>query len=288
VIRPGCAGVSLGTMLKRLPILLTCPLFLAFATPAQADFAFANDICLPAANPHPDWWSPGLGAQQRESRWAGASVRKESVGSRAARLRSVWSPGSDTMYVEIVVGGDPTLDDEDAFVFSISDAAQTLPELYVEFHPLEDCPDVTDCDAGGVALDPESIAYAEATPTASSMTWSALSSTNPSSDFEIEHPWIVTTAVGSTYTWTLSFAMTVPTDGSGDFVDRLMYGNAIAYWPGYTSGTYYELPLWCESSSLSSNNCLMYSGESPELPEDLPFWPMLDTWPLVEAGACGA
>src|SRR5688500_17073328 len=106
VIRPGCAGVSLGTMLTRLPILLAAPRFFAFATPARADVTIgSNDICLPEASPHPDWWSPGLGAQQRESRWAGASVRKESVGSRAARLRSVWSPGSDTMYVEIVVGG---------------------------------------------------------------------------------------------------------------------------------------------------------------------------------------
>ena len=66
-----------------------------------------------------------------------------------------------------------------------------------------------------------------------------------------------------------------------------MHGNAIAYWPGYSSGTYYEMPLWCESSSLSTNDCLIYSGPSPELPEDLPFWGMGDTWPLVEAGACG-
>jgi hypothetical protein len=32
----------------------------------------------------------------------------------------------------------------------------------------------------------------------------------------------------------------------------------------------------------------MYSGASPDLPGDLPFLPMADTWPLVEAGACGA
>jgi hypothetical protein len=272
-------------MLHRLPILLACPLFFAFATPAQAG-VFAGDVCLPTANPHPDWWSPGLGAQQKEARWSGAAVRKQIVGSRSARLRSVWS--SDTIYVELRVGGDATLDDEDAFVMAISDAAQTLPELYVEFHPLEDCPQWTDCAGAGVALDPASISYAEGSSSGSSLTWSALSSTNPSSDFTIEHPWIVTSAVGSTYSWTLSFALTVPTDGSGDFVDRLFYGNAIAYDPGFTSGTYYELPLWCSPSSLSSNDCLVYSGPSPELPADLPFGAMLDTWPLVEAGACGA
>jgi hypothetical protein len=226
-------------MLHRLPIpvacLLACPLVLALATPAQAD-VFAADVCLPTANPHPDWWSPGLGAAQREARWSGASVRKQTSGSRTARLRSVWS--SDTIYVEVRVWGDPTLDDEDAFVMAISDAAQTLPELYVEFHPLEDCPLWTDCAGSGVALDPASIAFAEGSSTGISLTWSPLSSTNPSADFEIEHPWIVTSASGSTYSWTLSFALTVPTDGSGDFVDRSFYGNAIAYDPGIISAVH--------------------------------------------------
>jgi hypothetical protein len=272
-------------MLHRLPILLACPLLLAFAAEAQADFTLAHDVCLPEVNPHPDWWSPGLTAQQREARWAGASVRKEVVGSRIARVRAVWSQ-SDTIYVEVRVSGDPTLDDEDAFVMAISDAAQTLPELYVELHPLADCPVWTDCDGAGIAVDSESIAYAEATNSGISIDWSELSSANPSSEFEIDHPWIVASSVGSTYTWTLSFALTVPTDVAGDFADRLFYGNAIAYDPGIISGTYYELPLWCERSSPISNNCLIYSGYQPELPEDLPHWPMLQTWPLVEAGAC--
>ena len=274
-------------MLHRLPLLLACPLFLAFAAEAHADLTFSHDICLPETNPHPDWWSPGLTPQQREARWAGASVRKEVVGSRVARVRAVWST-SDTIYVEVRVTGDVSLDDEDAFVMAISDAAQTLPELFVEFHPLEDCPVATDCDGEGIALDPASIAYAEATNSGISINWSEVSSTNPSSDFAIEHPWIVAAATGSTYTWALSFALTVPTDGSGDFADRLFYGNAIAYGDGPISGTYYELPLWCERSSPISNDCLIYSGYSPELPEDLPHYPMLQTWPLVEAGACGA
>ena len=64
-------------------------------------------------------------------------------------------------------------------------------------------------------MDPASIWYAEATPTASSMTWSEVSSTNPSADFEIDHAWVVATQVGATYTWTMSFALTVPTDGAG-------------------------------------------------------------------------
>lgn len=273
-------------MLHKLPIVLACPLAFAVATPAHADVVFGPDVCLPTASPHPDWWSPGLSPAQREARWSGAAVRKTIVGSRSARMRAVWST-SDTIYVELRVGGDVSLDDEDAFVLAISDAAQTIPELYVEFHALEDCPQWTDCDGGGIALDPASIVYAEGTSSGTSLTWSALSPTNPSADFAIDHAWIVTNAVGSAYTWTLSFALTVPTDGAGDFVDRLFYGNAIAYDPGFTSGTYYELPLWCTPSSPTSNDCLLYSGPSPQLPADLPFAAMLDTWPLVEAGACG-
>lgn len=272
-------------MLHRLAILLACPLLLVDAAPAKAGILPPEDICLPTANPHPDWWSPGLTAQQREARWKYASVRKNTWGTRAARVRAVWSQ-PDTIYVEVQVSGDNSLDDDDAFVMAISDAAQTLPELYVELHPLEDCPVWTDCDGAGVPLDPASILFSEGSSSATSLTWSPLSSTNPSDDFAIEHPWVVTAATGSTYIWTLSFALTVPTEAGGEFADRLFYGNAIAYDPGITSGTYYEMPLWCTPSSVSTNDCTIYSGPAPELPFDLPWGAMLDTWPLVEAGAC--
>jgi hypothetical protein len=283
VIRQPSRGVSPSTMLHRLlPLFVVAPLHLFVASSAAAA---PDDICVPTANPTPDWWSPHLGAAKREARWAGADVREETNGLRSARLRSVWSPSSDKLYVEVRVTTDLSLDDEDAFVMAISDETQSYPELLVEFHPLEDCPVWTDCDGLGIALDPASITYREGS-VVSSLSWTPASSTNPSTDFTIHHPWISVTKTGNKHTWTMSFAMQVPTDGAGDFVDRRIYGNAIAYDPGYTSGTYYEMPVWCTSASLTSDTCLIYSGPDPELPDDLPWLGMVDSWPSVEAGSC--
>ena len=284
VIRQLPPGVSPSTMLHRLlPLLLVAPLHLLAASSAAAA---PDEICVPTANPHPDWWSPNITPAKREARWSGADVREETNGSRSARLRSVWSPQADTIYVEVRVSTDLSLDDEDAFVMAISDEVQMYPELLVELHPLEDCAVWTDCDGDGIALDPDSITYTPGEPTISSMGWGTPSSVNASLDFQIDHPWIVVTKFGNKHTWTLSFAMHVPTDGAGDFVDRLIYGNAIAYDPGITTGTYYELPLLCTSSSISSNDCLLYSGPSQGVPEDLPWENMVDTWSSVEAGSC--
>ncbi|HWB78105.1 MAG TPA: hypothetical protein VG755_24240 [Nannocystaceae bacterium] len=284
VIRQLAPGVSPSTMLHRLlPLLILAPLHLLAPSTAAAA---PDDICVPTANPHPDWWTPNMSPAKREARWSGADVREATNGVRSARLRSVWSPQADTIYVEVRVSTDLSLDDEDAFVMAISDTAQQFPELLVEFHPLEDCPVWTDCDGDGIALDAGSITYTPGEPTNTSMSWGTPSSVNASLNFQISHPWIVVTKSGNKHTWTMSFAMHVPTDGAGDFVDRRIYGNAIAYDPGVTSGTYYELPLWCTSSSITTNDCLIYSGPSPGLPGDLPWPAMQDTWSSVEAGSC--
>lgn len=284
MIRHAWAGVSVSIMPSRIALPLVLALLpLSYATTA---YAAPEEICLPDADPTPDWWTPGITAARRESRWADAVVREQTDGTRTARLRSIWSPQWDKVYFELRVQGDVALDDEDAFVMAITDAAQTLPELYIELHPNEQCPLPSSC-AGGVAIDASSILYAAATDGGTSLTWSDLTEDNPSSDFTIYHPWIRTTRTGSTFTWTMSFAMTVPTTG-GDFIDRRIYGNAIVYDPGITSGTYDEFPLWCTSSSMVSNDCLIYAGPSPELPADLPVGAMNDTWTTVEAGSCGA
>lgn len=285
VIRQRCCGVSPSTMLQRLlPLLLVAPLHLVVVTEAAAA---RDDVCVPTVHPTPDWWSPNISATKREARWSGADVREESDGTRSARLRSVWSPQADTIYIEVRVSTDLSLDDEDAFLMAISDDVQQYPQLFVELHPLEDCAVWTDCDGEGIALDPDAITYTPGAPTNTSMGWGPSSSVNASLDFQISHPWIVVTKIGNKHTWTLSFAMHVPTDGAGDFVDRLIYGNAIAYDPGVTTGTYYELPLWCTPSSPTSNDCLVYSGPSPQLPNALPWEGMVDTWSSVEAGSCG-
>jgi hypothetical protein len=282
VIRRTGTGVWFGIMPHRLalPVLLTL-VPLAYATSAHAA---PDEICLPEASPTPDWWSPGLGPVRRELRWDGADVRESSNGTRHTRLRSIWSPQWDKIYIEVRVEGDNSLDPQDAFIMSISDAAADLPELYVELHPVQQCPVWSDCSAG-VELDASSILYAEGMPTASSMGWGELSQDNPSTELTIHHPWVRTHRTGSTFTWTLSFAMTVPTTG-GDFVGRRIYGNAVAYDPGFTSGTYYEMPVWCTSASPTTDTCVLFDMGNPELPEDLAHELVQDTWPLVEAGAC--
>lgn len=284
VIRQLRPGVSPSTMLHRLlPLLLVAPLHLLAASSAAAA---PDEICVPTVHPAPDWWSPNITPAKREARWSGADVQEATNGSRSARLRSVWSPSTDMIYVEVRVSTDLSLDDEDAFVMAISDVAQIYPELLVELHPLEDCPVWTDCDGDGIALDPDSITYTQGEPTNTSMGWGTPSHVNASLDFQIHHPWIVVTKTGNKHTWTMSFAMHVPTDGGGDFVGRRIYGNAIAYDPGITTGTYYELPLWCTSSSQTSNDCLIYSGPSTGVAEALPWENMVETWSSVEAGSC--
>lgn len=282
MIRWRVAGVSLGTMFNRTLLALAALLPLSYSAVAHAA---PEEICLPEASPTPDWWTPGLSTKTRELRWTDAVVREQTDGTRTARLRSMWSPQWDKIYFEVRVQGDVALDDEDAFVLAITDDTQTFPELYVEIHPNEQCPLWSDCSAG-VELEESSILYSEGTM-GTSLSWGDLTEDNPSNDFTMYHPWIRTTRVGSSYTWTLSFAMTVPTVG-GDFVDRRIYGNAIVYDPGFTSGTYDEFPLWCTSSSMISNDCLIYSGANPQLPEDLPTGGITATWPTVEAGSCGA
>ena len=271
-----------------MPRRIALPLLVALLPASYASSAHAapEAICLPEAAPSPDWWTPGITDGRRESRWADAVVREQTDGARTARLRSIWSPKWDKVYFEVRVQGDVSLDDEDAFVLAITDAAQTLPELYLEFHPNEQCPHWSDCSAG-VEIDASSVLYAEATTQGTSLAWSDLTQDNPSSDFTVYHPWIRTAGFGSAFTWTLSFAMSVPTTDD-DFVDRRIYGNAIVYDPGFTSGSYDEFPLWCTSSSMTSNDCLLYAGQSPELPGDLRVGVMNETWPTVEAGSCGA
>lgn len=282
MIRRAVAGVSVGNMHRRIALPLAAFLLpLAYVGTAHA---VPDEICLPEADPTPDWWSPGLGALRRESRWVGADVREETNGTRNTRLRSMWSADYDKIFVEVRVQGDNSLDEEDAFIMAISDAAAELPELYIEMHPNTQCPVWGDCSAG-VELDASSILYAAADPSPIAMDWDPLTEINPSVDFEIQHPWIRTTRTGSTYTWTLSFAMTVPTT-DGDFMDRRIYGNAVAYDPGVISGTYYEMPVWCTSASPISDTCLVYSFGHDTLPEDMDIYVMNDSWPLVEAGAC--
>lgn len=270
------------TLRTTIPLLT---LLAGFAAPVAPVAAAVDDVCLPDAQPAPDWWSPMLSAAKREARWKHAWVNQLDDGTHAARMRAIWSPQGDAVYVEVRVDGDPALDAEgDAFVLAITDDSQSAPQLLIRFTPVSGCANWFDCDGAGAALGASAIHYAAATM-GTSLTWTALDEVNPSTDFAVAHPWVVVER-SATFSWTLSFVLEVPTDGSGDFVGRRLYGNAIAYDPGVTTGTFYELPLLCTPTSLTSNDCLLYSGPAPQLPQALPVGIIADAWPLVEAGAC--
>lgn len=259
------------------------PALTILVTTASAALAAPDTLCLPDAGANePAWWNPGLSATKKEARWAGALVRKHAAGTHAARVRALWSPSSERVFFELRVAGDPTLDpDHDAFVVALGDETGTTPELLIRFAPNLDCGGGA-CADPGAPLDATAVTYAEAT-VLTSITWSPLSPTTPSGDFTVEHPWVVVDAAG---TWTLSFALHVPVDAAGDIrPDLRIYGNALAYDPGITSGTYHEHPLLCRSSSISTNDCSLAPGFT--VPDDLPVGNLEDSWSILRSDCLG-
>jgi hypothetical protein len=253
---------------------------------AGAAQAAPDQLCVPdAGSPAPQWWNPGLTPKAKEARWSGALVRKKTAGGRSARMRALFGPAEQTVYFELAVSGDPSLDAaHDAVLLGLGDEAGALPELFVSFSPIAACPDAAACAGDGVPLDASAIQFAEAIPTVTSLGWGALTETNPSADFFIDHPWVRVSELAGVYTWTLSFALVVPVDAAGDIrPDLRIYGNGVAYHPGWTSGTYTELPVMCTSSSVTSDDCLIGVGFLTDLPGDLPYQNMDDTWSVLRS-----
>jgi hypothetical protein len=249
----------------------------------------ADDLCVPETNPAPQWWNAALSPAQKEARWDDADVRMLSSGAYTARVRSVWKPSQETVYFELSVQGDRALHASgDVVLFALGDETGTLPELFIRFAPVQDCAvNPAACDGDGVALVGTSVLFSAATFSGTSITWSKLTTNNPSADFVVEHPWVVVEPVGSAYDWTLSFALQVPVDGSGEiWPDLRIYGNAVMRESGPTSYTEYEFPLLCTSSSVTSNDCLIYDGPGAQVPYDLPIGNMVDSWPVLESGMC--
>jgi hypothetical protein len=254
---------------------------------SPALLAAPDHLCLaPRSGAMPAWWT-NRGPAQKESRWTGATVRNLVAGDHQARLRTLWNPSGETVYVELRVEGDTSLDAlQDEALFAFSDGTGNAPALYVHFSPLASC-GAGGCLNAGAMVPGTAIQYSEAT-VVTSTSWSPLSPTNPSPDFFVDHPWVVVEDNGTDYTWTLSFALQVPVDAAGKIRKNLrVYGNAVAYEPGPTSGTLNELPILCTSSSMTSNDCLVHSGSAPELPDDLPTGGIQNTWTLLSSGlAC--
>lgn len=255
----------------------------------SAASAWAFTLCIPEATGL-DWWSSAATTPVHAPFKQGA-VASTSADGKAGVTSMLWDPDADQIVVRVQLWGATGLDPAaDRFVLALSEDG-VLPSLFLQFHPLQGCADADACGGRGVALSSDAVEYSEAT-SLTSLTWSPLSTTNPSAAFSIEHPWIAVEQDDSgpvtTYDWTLTFALNVPVDGAGQIVDNLAaYGSIIEYEAGPTSATHVELPMLCDSSSPTTDTCSMYgSVGNPQLPADLPTNVAGDWLPLVSS--CGA
>ncbi|MEM7158447.1 MAG: hypothetical protein AAF799_36750 [Myxococcota bacterium] len=286
------------------PLLASAVVALLSQTAQASD---PGDLCLRQAEAvpgatahHPEWWNPSLSESQREVRWTKATSRTEgdSAVPELARSRMIWDEASQRVFVEMEVNADTSIDStQDVVVFALSNTAGDAPELFIQFQPLRGCSPVSNCDDNGSALGPSSINYAAAIGGGTSVNWTPLSTTNPSSTFTVHEPWVQVrvneSATSTTYDWTLRFALEVPvTSGSGDIRPNLhIYGNSLMFMQGPTSGTAVQFPLLCNNSSQTSDDCIITSANaSSTLPEDLPLGNDLDLWPLLDTAdpaGCG-
>ncbi len=241
-----------------------------------------DTACLPEVQGHgPQWWKPSSVPEDVAAQFDDGAGAKADASGRLARTRLLWDPKRDRVLVRVEVTGDESIEPaDDRFILALGDDTGTLPELYIGFRPLLDCADPSACE-GGVPLAADAIEYSEAT-VVTSVTWSALSSVDPSASFDVVHPWIDVFVDDSgpvtTYDWTLTFALEVPVDPSGDIrADLRAYGSVVDHVPGPTSATEIELPMLCTPSSSTSNDCLIYGGGMEQLPLDLPT-AVADTW----------
>ncbi len=247
--------------------------------------ASPGELCLPDADPGPSWWTSGIEPERQVAQWEHALGRKLSHGASLGRMQALWSPATQLANFEFQVSGDPSLDPlEDTVIVAISDRSGTEPELFIQFLPLQDCAVATDCDDSGIALDPSAIYYSEASSVGTSYTWSPLANANPSVDLEILHPWVTVEDDGASVTWTLRFALALPVFGDEIADDRRVYGNAVQYDPGFTSGTYVEFPLACTPTSGTTNDCLMMETPGFDMIDGLPIGIIADAWPRLASG----
>lgn len=275
-----------------LPVLVT----LAAVPTAHAA---PNDACVRqaegvpgAANHTPEWWNTSLSDSQREVRWTGAAVRTDDNTStpELARTRMIWDRPAETVYFEFEVNGDPAINtSQDLAVLTVANAAGTAPELFIRFQPLRSCSTVSNCTGAGSAIASSAVSYSTASVSGSGgVTWSSLSNVNPNPSFVVNQPWVKVRPVVSggttTYSWTLSFALKVPLSGDNIRPNLRIYGNAIMYVPGPTTGTAIEFPLLCTPSSPTSNDCLMFSGPSGgSIMDAVPRGGMATTWPILDS-----
>ncbi|MEM9457908.1 MAG: hypothetical protein AAGF11_27265 [Myxococcota bacterium] len=263
---------------------------------APAAQAAPDDVCVRQANgvpgmavKHPEWWNGSLSESQRNVRWTGATAKTTGSGAtpELADSRIIWDRPSNTVFFEFTVHADPSIDPTtDLLMFAVSNAAGDAPELYIQFQPLRGCFIPRNCTGAGRSINNIAIRYASATGSGTGLNWSALSPTNPSSDFTVQHPWVhleeVDSAAGTSYDWTVSFGLEVPTASNGQIRPNLRtYANAVMTYVG-TSLSAVELPILCNPPNEAAiSDCLVFSSSNNvPLPDGLPT-DNLSLWPVV-------
>lgn len=238
---------------------------------ASAAMASGPELCVPEVAPGPMWWTSNADTGAIALQFASGATLGSVSNDASAQARILWDVKQQRALVRVQVHDVEALDPEDAFVFAVSESTGTRPELLVRYRPLVDCPNVAACGGRGIEVDGAAIDYAHASAI-TSPTWTALSHQNPMPDRTVSHPWIQTEFQDNgMLSWTLTFAIELPTDIAGDIAPKLrVYGSAVDRVHGPTSDTDLELPVLCESSSPTSDECSMIDIGEIELPEDLP------------------
>ena len=262
-------------------LLLASLLMPTYAADLDLSSEYPEALCVPhLSGPAPAWWNAGLSASRKAARWSGAATVKESSGSHTARTRALYDASNGEVYLELLMSGDPTLDpDSDQVILALGDEDGEGPALVLEISALAGCGVAGACEGAGAAIPESAILYSAATLGPTTVTWSDPDTTNPSAEFEICQPWVVAQQSGGVWTWTVSLVLSVPTDAAGEIrPDQRIYADTVAWWPGWTSGTWTEIPTLCTSSSPTTDDCLINLDPLTELPEDLPIGNFEESW----------
>jgi len=267
----------------------------ARAAPAQA----ATDVCVrqaeglpyesrPGESSAPEWWNESFSASKKEGRWTGATSRASGQGAAPplARARTIWDKSTGTVFFELTVNGDPSLDqDEDLVLLALSDSSGTEPELFIKFAPLGNCSPQSNCTSGvDSSLATSNIEYTGYTKGTSgaSGSWGTLVSQNPGTSFVVGHPWVKIRSTGSAYDWTLSFTLKVPVE-NGDIRSNLrIYGSALMFSSG-PYGWVTPFPLLCNPSS-DGTGCEL--SDAPRYQDQIPIATLAQTnptWPVLRS-----
>ncbi len=231
----------------------------------------------------PAWWDPGLTACEQELGW-GASTP-------IPNGRMVWDVESRTLFFELTVQGDNHEDPGgDIVAVSVTDTTGA-PYLYIELDPMSTCA-AQECSSPGLEMTPN-VWFSQYLPQKSWTTpvWSPRSQDNPTTDVQVVHPWIETTPAGVDFDWTVRFGLQLPvaSDTRQLSEDQRIFMSLLHTETGWTSDTVYEDVILCESTSVVSNDCLVFNGvgDWPDLPLDVPAFDIEQMWPRIVSGDVG-